>query len=65
MDVEGSLNLTIRLRELLRGLRVDQHGLDLILQTVEKSLRMTDKANLFPDFRMEREIELDLHADRG
>jgi hypothetical protein len=31
MDVEGSLNLTIRLRELLRELRVDQHGLDLIL----------------------------------
>ena len=63
MDVEGLLNLTIRLRELLRGLRVDQHGLGLILQTVEKSLRMTDKANLFPAFRMEREIELDLHED--
>jgi hypothetical protein len=50
VDVEGLLNLTIRLRELLRDLRVNQHGLDLILQTVEKSLRMTGEANLFPAF---------------
>ena len=50
MDVESSLNLTIRLRELLRELRVDQLGLDLMLQTVEKSLRMTGEVNLFPTF---------------
>ncbi len=50
MDAEGSLNLTIRLREYFRELRVDRHGLDLILQTVEKSLRMTGEVNLFPTF---------------
>ena len=61
--MDGSLNLTIRLRELLRELRVGQHGLDMILQTVEKSLRMTGEVNLFP--ALEREIEQDLHADRG
>jgi hypothetical protein len=50
MDVEGSLDLTICLRELLQELRVDRHGLDLILETVEKSLRMTSEVNLFPTF---------------
>ena len=50
VDAEGSTNLVIRLRELLRELRVDQHGLDLILQTVEKSLRTTGEVNLFPAF---------------
>ena len=47
MDIKGSHNLTIRLRELLQELKVDRHGLDLILEAVEKNLRMTGERTLF------------------
>jgi hypothetical protein len=38
MDVKGSLDLTICMRELSQDLGVDRHRLDPILEMVEKSL---------------------------
>ena len=37
----GSLDLTIRFQEILSELRIDRNGLDVVLETVRKSLRMT------------------------
>jgi len=44
------VDLTIHVRELLQDVRADRRGLDLILESVEKSLQMTSKTNLFPRF---------------
>jgi hypothetical protein len=59
MDVEGSLDLAICLRELLQELRVDRHGLDLILEAVEKSLRMTSEVIGFQHFQWSEKLNMD------